>query len=211
MRPPLLPQPLWTWTWTGCWARCPRRYVGAGGISLPWPGPTLCPTRALSPVCPALQPGAHTPVAVCVAGVLPPEESPLAAASDSAPRAERAPGSGAGPQAACRGQQALPHQQGPPCTLLHPLSPLHPSLCLPTPGTAVGVHQGGRRVRTEASPPAATPVLHVQGEPGHPLVREPLASSPRFLRWTVLWAAWWPSSSVWDPCRPLWQMWRLWH
>ena len=86
MHPPLLPQPLWTWTWTGCWARCPGRYMGSGSISLPWPDSTLCPTRALSPVCLVLHPSAHTPVAVCVAGVLPPEESPLAAASDSAPR-----------------------------------------------------------------------------------------------------------------------------
>lgn len=53
--------------------------------------------------------------------------------------------------------------------------------------------------------------LRVQGEPGHPLVPGPLASSPWFLRWIVPWAAWWPSSSVWDPCRPPWQMWRLWH
>lgn len=42
-------------------------------------------------------------------------------------------------------------------TPLHPLSPLHPSLCSPTPGMAVGVHQGGRRVRTEAWSPAAHP------------------------------------------------------
>lgn len=50
------------------------------------------------------------PVAICVAGVLPPEEAPCAAASGLAPRAERAPGSGEGSEAPRCGQQALPHQ-----------------------------------------------------------------------------------------------------
>lgn len=90
--------------------------------------------------------GAYTPIAVCVIGVLPPEELSLAAASAPAPGAECAPGTRAGSEAACCGQQAIPHQQGPPCTPALPLGPLHSSLSLPIPGlsplgTSMGVHQ----------------------------------------------------------------------
>ena len=146
MPPQHLPRPLWTWIWTGCWARCPGRYVGGGRFLPLWPSPSdhRLPYTCFVTCVPSASPGAHTTVATCVAGVLPPEESPRAAAPGLAPRAERAPGPGTGLQAACGGQQALPHQQGPPRTLLRPLSPLRPSLCLPSPGDGCGSPPGPR-------------------------------------------------------------------
>lgn len=113
MTPQHLSQPLWTWSWIGCWARCLVRYVEVKGkavfllflVHLCW---SCFVTHVLSPL-----PGAHTLVAICVAGVLPQEECPHAEASGLAPGTERGPGPGAGSEAACCGQQALPHQQGP--------------------------------------------------------------------------------------------------
>lgn len=145
MPPRPLPQPLWTWTWTGCWERCLGRYVGPGGVALCLP--SLPCMGALPPACPAL-PGCSHPIAVCIAGVLPPEESPCAAASGLAPRAKRAPGSRAGSQAARCGQQALPHQQGPPCTPAVPPQPSAPSPLLTHPR---GWLQGSARPQGEAA------------------------------------------------------------
>lgn len=161
------PQPLWTWSWIGCWARCLGRYVevgvGAEAVFLAFLAHLLylcCIACVPSP-----PPGAHTPTVVCVAGVLPPEESPCAAASGLAPRTERAPGPRTGSEASCCGQQALPHQQGPVLFLRS----LHASLSSPTPGlpplgTAVGVHQArGRRGKGKAATLMAwSPAAHPQ-------------------------------------------------
>lgn len=69
--------------------------------------------------------------------------------------------------------------------------PCGPALLLPPP---------------EACMPVMTPV---PPPPWHPWPR-PLANRNWFCRWTAPWAAWWPSSSVWEPCRPPWQMWLSW-
>lgn len=231
---PLQPhQPLWTWSWIGCWARCLGRYVGVGGkagSSLLWPSSsdTLYPGCAQSPESPAL-PWPHILITICVAGVLPPEESPGAAASGLAPGAERAPGSGAGPEAACRGQQALPHQQGPPCTPALPPQPSapFPLLTYPWPpalGDCCGGSPGprekwqGQNNHLDGLVPAAHslslvfmfPVSQTSYCPGVP-VPWLLTNPTWFCRWTALWVAWWRSSSVLGPCIPLWQTWRSWH
>lgn len=77
-------------------------------LSFPSPGPFTLPV--LSHLCASLSPGAYTPIAIFVAGVLPPEDSPFAAAFGPASGDECTPGPGAGPEVACCGQQALPHQ-----------------------------------------------------------------------------------------------------
>lgn len=89
-------------------------------------GTLISPCLCLSPVCPALPRCLR--LASSISGVLPPEETPCAAAFGFAPRTECATGSEPGPKAACCGQQTLPHQQGHPCTPLGCFSLLHCSL-----------------------------------------------------------------------------------
>lgn len=127
-----------------------------GGWS-PFPTPALqappLPTCAFSPVCP----GAHTPAAFCVLGVLPAAESPRAAASGLAPGAECAPGSGARPEAACCGQQAIPHQQGFPAPLLCPSSPVPFPLLTTLASHSLGLPRGLIRPKGGVTGPGGHP------------------------------------------------------
>lgn len=132
--------------------KMPRKVRGGGkgGCVSSFPGPftlVVLHCRVLSPLA-----GAHTAITICVAGVLPQEECPHAAASGLAPGAERGPGPREGSEAAFCGQQALPHQQGPPSSLALPLRPLHPPLSLPTlTSHSWGLLWGSTKLRGEVA------------------------------------------------------------
>ena len=191
----------------------PRSVGGGWGGGLGWspfPTPALrtppLPTCAFSPVCP----GAHTPAAFCILGVLPAAESPRAASSGLAPGAECAPGSGARPEAACCGQQAIPHQQGFPAPLLCPSFPAPFPLLTALASHSLGLPRGLNRPKGGVTGPGGRPDGLVPPRSGVP-VPWPLADPAWSRRWTAPWAAWWRSSSALGPCRPLWPTWRLWH